>query len=240
MAEAIPQPQHRWFAKFYDCFDRMDERRMVPLRKRLLAGLHGAVLEVGAGTGGNFEHYEWAPIESLEATEPDPYMLSRAEQKASALPEADRAKLRLSDAPAESLPFPDEHFDAVVACLVLCTVSDLSKSLQEMRRVLKPGGELRLLEHVARDGAWGTVQHAIQPVYGWASAGCSINRHIEDAVRAAGFTLEVSERLSFSPVHPVFRGCGGEGVRVRAASYWRCGTLHARRRHRADASSSLS
>jgi ubiquinone/menaquinone biosynthesis C-methylase UbiE len=209
MSEQVqPKPRHRWFAATYDFFDHLDDKRMVPLRKRLLDGLHGTVLEVGAGTGANFEYYAWEPIESLEATEPDPFMLTRAELKASALAEADRAKLRLSEAPAESLPLPDEHFDAVVACLVLCTVSDLSASLEEMRRVLKPGGELRLLEHVARDGKWGTVQRAIQPVYGWVSAGCSINRHTEDAVRAAGFTLEVSERLSFSPVHPVFRGVG--------------------------------
>jgi ubiquinone/menaquinone biosynthesis C-methylase UbiE len=208
MTNELPHPRHRWFAKFYDFFDHMDDKRMIPLRKRLLEGLSGTVLEVGSGTGGNFEHYEFGPIETLEATEPDPFMRGRAEEKASALPEAARAKLRLSEAPAEALPFPDAHFEAVVSCLVLCTVSDLSKSLQEMRRVLKPGGELRLLEHVAAEGRWRTVQGAIQPVYGWVSAGCRLDRHTEDAVRAAGFSLDVSERTGFSPVHPAFRGVG--------------------------------
>ena len=186
MAESLPRPRHRWFAAFYDFCDRLDEKRMNPLRDRLLDGLSGAVLEVGCGTGTNFEHYGWSAIDSLVATEPDPFMRRRAEEKLSASPAEVRSKVTLSDAPAESLPFPDEHFDAVVSCLVLCTVSDLEGSLREMRRVLKAGGELRLLEHVARDGKWGTVQRTIQPVYGWASAGCSINRHTEDAVRAPG------------------------------------------------------
>jgi ubiquinone/menaquinone biosynthesis C-methylase UbiE len=206
MAERLPQPKHRWFAALYDFCGRMDEKRMTPLRQRLLGGLHGSVLEIGCGTGANFALYNWRAIESLSATEPDPFMKRRAEEKLLSLPAEARSKVTLSEAPAESLSFPDEHFDTVVCCLVLCTVSDVERSLREMGRVLKPGGELRLLEHVARDGHWGTVQHFLQPVYGWASAGCSMTRHTEDAVRRAGFMLDVSERTSFSPLHPAFRG----------------------------------
>ena len=206
MPNDLPQPRHRWFAAFYDPIDRMDDKRMIPLRKRMLEGLSGIVLEVGCGTGRNFELYDWAQVESLEATEPDPFMLGRARNKLEGLSEDARAKVSLTEAPAEALPFPDGHFDAVVSCLVLCTVADLARALREMRRVLKPRGELRLLEHVAADGRWRKVQAAVQPVYGWMSAGCRLDRRTEDAVRAAGFTLEVSERTSFSPLHPAFLG----------------------------------
>ena len=167
----VPRPRHRWFAAFYDFCDRKDEKRMVPLRRKVLDGVSGDVLEVGCGTGANFGHYDWTRVESLEATEPDPFMLRRAEPRVAALPEGAHAKLHLSEAPAESLPFEDERFDVVVSCLVLCTVSEVERALAEMHRVLKPGGELRLLEHVAREGAWGTVQRGVQPLYGWASGG---------------------------------------------------------------------
>lgn len=207
MPEGLPHPRHRWFAAFYDVTDRMGEKRMAPLRNRLVAGLRGAVLEVGCGTGSNFRHYEWSHI-TLEATEPDPYMRRRAEQRLEGLPVIAREHIRLSDSPAEALPFPDGHFDAIVSCLVLCTVSDLPRSLQEMWRVLKPGGELRLLEHVSREGKWGSVQRAVQPVYGWMSGACRLDRDTEQVVRDAGFELEVWERLSFSPVHPAFVGVG--------------------------------
>lgn len=173
-----------------------------------LAGVGGRVLEVGCGTGASLAHYDWEAIERLEATEPDPFMLRRAREKLAAMSEDVRAKVTLTESPAESLPFGDGRFDCVVCCLVLCTVSDLEQSLGEIRRVLKPGGELRLLEHVARDGGWGRVQNVVQPVYGWVSAGCRLDRRTEDAVREAGFALEVQERAGFGPMHPVLLGRG--------------------------------
>ena len=208
MTNEVPKPSHRWSAAAYDVFGRLNERKMAPLRRRLLEGVHGVVLEVGCGTGANFEHYDWGQIESLEATEPDPFMLRRARAKAGGLDEPARAKVTLTEAPAEALPFADERFDVVVSCLVLCTVADPKHAIEEMRRVLKPGGELRLLEHVAAEGNWRRVQGAIQPVYGWFAAGCRLDRRTEQAVRDAGFRLEVSERTRFSPVHPAFLGVG--------------------------------
>lgn len=202
----LPKPRHKWFAALYDRLDRLGEARAIALRKRLLAGVGGTVLEVGCGTGKNFEHYDWAKLDALEASEPDPFMLRRAKEKLAGLSQLARTKLRLTEAPAESLPFPDGHFDVIVSCLVLCTVADLARSLSELNRVLKPGGELRLLEHVAAEGTWRRVQGALQPVYRWMSAGCRLDRRTEDAVREAGFALEVWERPSFSPLHPAFIG----------------------------------
>jgi ubiquinone/menaquinone biosynthesis C-methylase UbiE len=206
MSSEVPRRRHRWFAAWYDFFDRMGDERLLPLRDRLVANLHSHVLEVGCGTGKNLEHYRWEQIASLEATEPDPFMLRRARERLARLDGDTRAKVRLTEAPAEALPFPDAQFDAVVSCLVLCTVAELPRALVEMRRVLKPGGELRLLEHVARDDGMRRVQGAVQPVYGWFSAGCRLDRRTEDAVRAVGFELEVQERTSFSPLHPAFLG----------------------------------
>lgn len=211
MADEAPRPRHRWFAALYDPMGRMNEERMRPMRRRLMQGLRGEVLEVGSGTGANFEHYDWASISRLEATEPDPFMLQKAKEKLTGLNEASRAKVGLMEAPAEALPFEDGQFDFVVCCLVLCTVADPARSLSEMRRVLKPDGELRLLEHVAPEGRWRTVQRAVQPVYGWVSAGCRLDRETEALVKEAGFTLDVWERTSFSPLHPAFVGAARAG-----------------------------
>lgn len=210
MADLPPAPRHRWFAALYDPMGRLNETRMEPLRRRLLQGVTGDVLEVGCGTGANLEHYQWASIARLEATEPDPFMLRRAREKLEAM-ETARERAHLTDAPAEALPFEDGRFDFVVSCLVLCTVGDPRRSLAEMRRVLKPGGELRLLEHVAADGGWRKAQRVVQPVYGWLSGECRLDRETEALVRDAGFSLDVWERMSFSPLHPAFLGAAHAG-----------------------------
>lgn len=197
---------HRIYAALYDLFDRLDRRRMLPLRQLVAGEARGRVLEIGCGTGANFEHYTWTRIHSLEAIEPDPYMLRRAEARARRLPLLAREKLRLIRTKAESLPFEDAQFDTVVATLVLCSVADPAAVLAEVRRVLKAGGTLRLLEHVREQGRWGRVQDALQPVYGWFGAGCHWNRRTEDLLRAAGFDLQVEQRLRFGPLFPAFRG----------------------------------
>jgi ubiquinone/menaquinone biosynthesis C-methylase UbiE len=117
-----------------------------------------------------------------------------------------RAKVTLREVPAESLPFEDARFDCVVATLVFCTVADLDRSLAEAYRVLKPGGTMRLAEHVGSAGFEARVQRLVQPVYGWLAAGCQLNRHTEDAVRAAGFELEVEDRTTLGPLYPTFVG----------------------------------
>jgi ubiquinone/menaquinone biosynthesis C-methylase UbiE len=169
-------------------------------------GASGRVLEIGCGTGLNFALYNWPEVEIIEAAEPDPHMLKRADAKREALAPGDRSKLRLTQAPAEALPFPGASFDCAVVCLVLCTVSDVQQALAELKRVMKPLGEARLVEHVAADGTAGTVQRVVQPVYGWLSAGCQLHRHTEDAIRRAGFNLEVTERTNFGPLFPAFAG----------------------------------
>ncbi|MBF6599505.1 MAG: class I SAM-dependent methyltransferase [Dehalococcoidia bacterium] len=193
---------HRWFAATYALQTRFTERgRMLEARRRLLAGLRGDVLEIGAGTGANFAHYP--PEARVIAIEPDPHMLRRAQATLAALP-ARNIDVRL--APAEHLPFDDASFDAAVTTLVLCSVGDLAQSLAELRRVLRPGGELRFMEHVRGEGALVRVQSLAQPVWGWCAAGCHLDRRIEDALRAAGFEISSLKHSKLAPWLPMIRG----------------------------------
>jgi ubiquinone/menaquinone biosynthesis C-methylase UbiE len=185
----------------------MDARTMLPLRDFAAGSAGGRVIEIGCGTGLNFLHYDWANVEALEATEPDPFMFRRAEVRMAALEPEQRAKVSLHDAPAEALPFPDASFDAAVATLVFCTVSDLDRALGEVRRLLRPGGQLRLVEHVKATGATARVQRVVQPVYGRISGGCQLSRETEAAVRRSGFELEITQRTKMGgPLWPVFVG----------------------------------
>lgn len=204
---SIPRPRHKWFAAIYErCIEPSDKKKMAPLRTFAAGGAKGRVLEFGAGTGGNLAFYDWSQVESLEITEPDPFMLKRIQPKLAALPDEARAKVHLSDAPAEALPFPDDSFDTAVVTLVLCSVSDPSRAIAELRRVIKPGGEARVIEHVQADGFARSVQRVFQPLYGWLSGNCQLSRRTEDALRNAGFDLEVTERGALGPLWPIIVG----------------------------------
>jgi ubiquinone/menaquinone biosynthesis C-methylase UbiE len=205
---ALPKPRHRWFAALYSKFiEPMDRKRMAPMRQFAAGGAVGRVLEIGAGTGANIEHYDWSKVESLEITEPDPFMLERLQPKLEALPADVRSRVHLQEIPAEQLPFPDASFDVAVVTLVLCTVMDPARSIAELRRVLKPGGELRLIEHVRAQGFWGSVQRLFQPIYGRISGDCQLRRDTEQALRDAGFDVEVTQRLVLGgPLWPTFVG----------------------------------
>lgn len=201
-----PRPRHRWFAAAYDLTSRFSERRLAPLRKALLRQAVGQVLEIGCGNGLNFAHYNFERVVSLDATEPDPFMLRRARPRLDALPPEARSRVTLTEAPAEALPFPDGSFDTVVSTLVLCTVSDLDRSLAEVYRVLKTGGMLLFLEHVRAAGTKARVQALVQPAYGWLASGCHLTRDTENALLAAGFEVEVWRRAAFGPLWPVVLG----------------------------------
>ena len=133
--------RHPVFARFYSRFvvPGIERRGGTDLRRRNLAGLTGTVVEVGAGDGVNFGLYPDA-VERIVALEPEPYLRERAARHAD-----ERVELRAE--PAEELPLDDDEADAVVFSLVLCTV-DQDAALAQARRVLRPGGELRFLEHV--------------------------------------------------------------------------------------------
>jgi ubiquinone/menaquinone biosynthesis C-methylase UbiE len=172
-------------------------------RAELLAPLAGEVLEVGAGTGANLAHYP-PSVTRLVLAEPDRHMRARLARK---LGVADAARVELSDAAVERLPFAAARFDAVVSTLVLCSVADLAAALDEIRRVLKPGGKLIFIEHVAAapdSGRW-RWQRSVEPLWRRVMGNCHLTRRTEEAIGAAGFTVETARRESMRKAMPVVR-----------------------------------
>jgi SAM-dependent methyltransferase len=191
---------NRVFAAAYDPFLARAERRgLGEARAALLAHAHGRVLEIGAGTGLNVEHYPLGA--DVTYTEPDPYMADRLQARgATVIP-----------AGAESLPFDDSSFDTVVSTLVLCTVPNVPAALREIRRVLRPGGQLLLLEHVrAEPGSSGERwQDRLHRPWRAIACGCNCNRDLVTTLGAASFSVAVaSHDWKFLPLimRPVVTG----------------------------------
>ena len=158
------------------------------------------MLEIGAGTGLSFPYYRRDV--DIVAIEPDPYMLLRARRRAAAL----KLAVEFHAAPAEALPFPDGSFDAVVCTLVLCTVADPLRALGEIRRVLKPDGTYRFIEHVRGHGFQALAQDAVTPIWRRLGAGCHPNRRTLETIRAAGFRIDRLEE-HLQPVPGPFVAC---------------------------------
>jgi len=187
------------FAATYDRMSRKSEEAGVrALRQSLLADATGRVLEIGAGTGANLQHYG-KRIESLVAAEPEPAMLRRLQRTA-----RERAPLaQVLQAPAEALPFEDDSFDTVVSTLVLCGVDDQARALAEAHRVLRPGGRLLFLEHVRADDP-GLAR--FQDRMNWLNrlvVGCDCNRSTLASIETEGFTVERLQRTTM-PKAPKF------------------------------------
>jgi ubiquinone/menaquinone biosynthesis C-methylase UbiE len=172
------------------------------MRERLLAGLCGDVVELGAGTGANFAHY--GPCARVTALEPDRQMLDLASSK---LASATAASTTIHEGRAERLPFADRSFDAVVATFVLCSVGDLEAALREVMRVLRPDGQFRFMEHVRATGPQGAIQDLVAPAWAHFGAGCTPNRRAVQALQRAGFRIELIEkRTSLGITSPIISG----------------------------------
>jgi SAM-dependent methyltransferase len=193
-------------ARLYDPFLALGERRGMAARRRaLLAGAHGRVLEIGAGTGGNLAAYP-AGLDALVLTEPEPGMRARLQRRV----ERGGGGAAVVDAPAEALPFADGEFDTVVCTLVLCTVADAQAAVQEIRRVLRPGGRLLFVEHVrADDRRLARRQDRLAGPWRAFAAGCRCNRPTLDLLRAH-FPHVAAERAEWRGmpriVHPLVAG----------------------------------
>lgn len=190
---------HKWFAAIYDKMLASEEKKFLgAIRAEMLKDVTGEVLEIGAGTGANFQYYPGGV--HVIAIEPDPFMLERARKRA-----VGASNIELRQAAAEELPFPDASFDFVIDTLVLCSVRDPRKALAEIKRVLKPGGDIRLYEHVRYQNPIGALsQDIISPVWQWFGAGCHPNRDTGRLLREAGFEV-TSERIrkELPPVPPM-------------------------------------
>jgi ubiquinone/menaquinone biosynthesis C-methylase UbiE len=198
---------HPWFAAFYDLISKAEEEKVLaPLRRWVVGEATGRVLEIGAGTGLSFPYYRRDV--QLVATEPDPYMLHRARRRAAAL----GLGVELRTEPAEALPFADASFDAVVCTLVLCTVADPLRALGEVRRVLKPDGTFRFIEHV-RGGGWhGRSQDLVTPLWRRVGAGCHPNRPTLETIRASGFRVVRLEERPLKVPGPILAGIAARVV----------------------------
>ena len=191
-------------AALYDPFMRASEEAcLARWRAELLRDLSGEVLEVGAGTGATLEHYPRA-VTRLVLCEPDPHMRRKLEAR---LASFEPQNIRVSDASLDGLPFLPASFDAVVCSLVLCSVDDQKAALGQIRRVLKPGGRLVFLEHVAADSRperlkW---QRRIEPLWKRLMGNCHLTRRTAEAIQAAGFKIERIERESIRKALPIVR-----------------------------------
>ncbi|WP_324669344.1 class I SAM-dependent methyltransferase [Geochorda subterranea] len=191
---------HRLFAALYDLLAPAAEEAYYAARRAEIAGgATGRVLEIGAGTGANLPHY---PAETvLVAVEPNAHMLRRARRKAA----RHGRSVRWVEAAAEALPFEDRSFDTVVSTLVLCSVTDPGAAARDLWRVLRPGGTLRIVEHVrAEDPALARWQDRVTPVWRRLGAGCHPNRPTLAILERAGFeTVQVRlESFGPAPVRP--------------------------------------
>jgi ubiquinone/menaquinone biosynthesis C-methylase UbiE len=174
---------------------RLDRRGVTEHRQRLLQGVSGRVVEVGAGNGLNFAHYP-PTVTEVVAIEPEPTLRAAAERAASQAP----VPVSVRTGAADSLALADGEMDAAVASLVLCSVPDQTRALAELHRVLRPNGELRFYEHVIanrqplrailqisdRSGLWPAI-----------FGGCHPARDTGAAIEAAGFTIERCDRFGF-------------------------------------------
>jgi ubiquinone/menaquinone biosynthesis C-methylase UbiE len=203
----------RFFAMTYDRqMTKVEKAGLRAYREGLLAGAVGKVLEIGAGTGSNLRFYGPA-VESLTLTEPEIPMLRRLERKAGEQAPA-ATVLR---APAEDLPFEDDCFDVAVSTLVLCGVDDQPRALRELRRVLRPGGQLLFIEHVrSGDTHLARSQDRMNGINRFV-VGCDCNRPTLDSIREAGFTVTRVEHTTMPKV-PKFASPAIVGIATVPAS----------------------
>ncbi len=187
---------HPLFARLYARLSaKAEDKGQAEHRGELLSGLSGRVVEVGAGHGLNFAHYPDTVTEVL-AVEPE----SHLRRLASSAAERSAVAIRVVDGTADHIPADDEEFDAAVACLMLCSVPDQGRALGELRRVLRPSGELRFYEHVLADETGLARAQRVGDRSGlWplVAGGCHASRDTARAIEAAGFEIEHCRRFPF-------------------------------------------
>jgi ubiquinone/menaquinone biosynthesis C-methylase UbiE len=182
-----------------------------PLRQRVCAGLHGDVLEIGFGSGLNVPHYP-AAVTSVAAVEPADtgWKLAQKRLAASSVP------VHRTGLDGQSIPLPDDSCDTAISTWTLCTIPDVATALQEVRRVLKPGGTFHFVEHGLAPGEDEKVQrlqHRLEPMQKRIFGGCHLTRQITDLLTDAGFTIREAD-VFYEEGAPKFLAADTLGVAV--------------------------
>jgi ubiquinone/menaquinone biosynthesis C-methylase UbiE len=194
---ATDLPRKRFARAYPKMAAAAEERGAAEHRRCLLEGLHGRVIEIGAGHGLSFPHYP-EEVTEVVALEPEPTLRAQAEAAADDAP----VPVDVLAGVADALPVEDAGFDAAVSSLVLCSVPDQQAALDEIHRVLRPGGELHFYEHVIpncqpkrtllqladHSGLWPKI-----------AGGCHPARDTTAAITRAGFEIETIDRFGFAP-----------------------------------------
>ena len=198
----------RWFAWVMGRTARHYDGLLADRKRSLLSEVGGTVVEIGPGTGTNFRYYprniHWIGVE------PNRYMHPYLQRAA----EAAGVPIEVLLGRAENLSLPDESADAVVATAVLCSVDDPHKALQEVRRVLKPGGRFVFVEHVAakRGKPLRGIQRTVQPLWSCIAGGCHPDRDTGELISQAGLRPLVLDEFKL-PLGPVAPHISGVAVR---------------------------
>jgi len=189
--------RHPIFARLYPRLSATGDRRGADEHRRaLLADLQGRVIEIGAGHGINFAYYP-VSVSKVIAVEPEPHLRELAQRAA----QRAATQVEVKAGTAQALPAEDGEFDAAIVSLVLCSVPDQDAALREIRRALRPGGELRFYEHVVsrQPGIARAQRIADATIYPLLSAGCHCSRDTGAAIERAGFQVATQERIAFKP-----------------------------------------
>jgi ubiquinone/menaquinone biosynthesis C-methylase UbiE len=180
-----------------------------PLRERVCGGLEGEVVEIGFGSGLNIPFYP-ERVSRVSAVEPADIGWKLAEKRLAAA----QVPVERSGLDGQSLPFPDDSFDAALSTWTICTIPDLDAALSELRRVLRPGGRLHFIEHgLAPDEPVQRWQHRLEPVQKRVFGGCHLTRPIVDRLKTAGFTIKDLDEF-YEDGAPKFLAADSLGVAV--------------------------
>jgi SAM-dependent methyltransferase len=202
-------------AAFFRIMDPYIEHHLRPHKQRAFAGLPHEVVELGSGVGANLRYLPRGA--TLIAVEPNRHMHARLRAAAAGAGVA----LDLRERLAESTGLPDGSAETVISSLVLCTVHDPAAVLAEVRRILRPGGTFRFVEHVAAPDGTPTrlAQRVLRRPWAWTFEGCSCERDLEGALRAAGFArVDVERYRVHTPFLPFNTQIAGVALTPPAAS----------------------
>ena len=175
---------------------------ILKLRSQIVTQAEGVVLEVGMGSAINLPFYDREKVDYVWGLEPSLGMRHKAARNIENSP----VKVRWLDLPGEEVPLDDHSVDTILLTFTLCTIPDTTRALQQMRRVLKPGGKLLFCEHGHADHdkvcAW---QNRLNPLWSKLAGGCQLNRKMDTLIRDAGFDIKELKNF-YVPKTPRFAG----------------------------------